>query len=89
MDLDSIVPGAVPSRLDALAQLGMGEPIGRFAVGTAVGAVFTWALRPSTAFYSDGSAKPWSFTAGPGEEGTPLPWWALSVLPGVVFSVFV
>lgn len=88
MDLNKIIPGANPSRLDALAQLGMGTPINRFAVGTAVGAIATWAIRPSSAYYQDGTAKPWSFTAGPGEEGTPLPWWALSVLPGVLFSVF-
>ena len=89
MDVDSIVSNLTSPRLDALANLGMGEPVSRFAVGTAVGALATWAIRPSTSFYSDGTAKPWSFTAGPGEEGTPLPWWALSVLPGVVFSVFV
>jgi hypothetical protein len=88
MELEKIIPGALPSKFDALADLGMGTPINRFAVGTTVGALATWAFRPSAAFYSDGSAKPWSFTAGPGEEGTPLPWWALSTIPGVLFSVF-
>lgn len=89
MDVDTIVGNLTHPKIDALANLGMGEPASRFAVGTAVGALATWAFRPSWAFYSDGSAKPWSFTVGPGEEGTPLPWWAISVIPGVVFSVFV
>lgn len=87
MEIEKLLPRSDPFT-DGLANLGMGEPAARFAVGTAVGALGVWALRPSAAFYSDGSAKPWSFTAGPGEEGVPLPWWGIAVIPGILFSVF-
>lgn len=86
--ISKVFENAGPSRLDALAQLGLGEPISRFAVGSAVGAVVTWAVRPSLAFFPDGSPKPWTFFADPGEESTALPWYALAILPGVLFSVF-
>lgn len=79
---------AGPSRLDALADIGLGEPLTRFAFGSAVGAVVAWAVRPSVSFFPDGSPKPWTFFADPGEESTAMPWYVVSVLPGIFFSVF-
>lgn len=84
--IDKLMPTAPWEQ--GLANLGMGTPGKRFIVGTAIGTALVWAMRPSGAFNSAGEAKPWVLLSDPSEDSTSLPWWALAIAPGVIFSVF-
>lgn len=84
--IDDLMPTAPWE--NSLANLGMGTPTKRFVVGTAIGTALVWALRPGSSFDAAGNPKGWVMTSDPAEDSTSLPWWALAVAPGVIFSAF-
>lgn len=73
---------------ESLSTLGMATPQRRFIVGTALGAIIVWAVRPSVAFNERGEAKDSVFTGDPHGDNTSLPWYALAAIPGVLMAVF-
>lgn len=63
------------------SSLGLESPFVRFLFGTAVGFASQLLLRPSISYHRDGSAKEFL-------TQTYFPWYAVSVLPGLIFSLF-
>lgn len=80
-------PMNAPERFFDSMGLMRGEyaPVGRAVVGGVIGAGIMFAIRPSFAFNSDGSPKPW----GSGSGKTQLPWWILPFGLAVFSGVFV
>jgi len=60
---------------------GTWSPVGRMALGFAIGSGLMWAIRPSCSFGPDGEPLP--------VEETSLPWWALPSVLAVYSGVFV
>lgn len=84
--IDKLMPNAPWEQ--SLAGLGMATPGKRFIVGSAIGTALVWALRPGMAFDASGQPKSWTMISDGSQDSTALPWWALAVAPGVIFSVF-
>ncbi len=86
--LDKISSAGSNSWEQGLANLGMGTPAKRFIVGTAAGAAIIWAVRPPSSFDQNGQAKSWVVISDPSQDSTAIPWWALAMVPGIIFSTF-
>ena len=68
---------------------GGATPMGRVMVFSTAGTAFAYLVRPSMSFNEDGSAKPWIVTDANNPNATLFPYWAYTVLPGLLFGVFV
>ena len=60
--------------------LGLASPFKRFLFGTVAGFAVQLVVRPSISYRKDGSAKALGETL--------LPWYVISVLPGILFALF-
>ena len=88
--LDGILKGIQPHPVEmGLGSLGLGSPGVRFVVGSALGAVLVWAIRPGVSFDAAGQPRQFALFATADEDSTALPWYLLSMLPGVIFAVFI
>lgn len=73
--------------------------IKRGVFGAAVGYVAMQAVRPSFAYYADGTPRPWSISqtaadldadpSADGQHGTALPWWTGPAAGAFVCSVLI
>jgi hypothetical protein len=86
--LQKLTPGVSDKFFGGMAAVGLKTPMTRFIVGSAVGALAVYAIRPATAFNADRTAKKWSLLAHEGEPSTSAPWFVLALIPGVLFSTF-
>lgn len=68
---------------------GAQTPMGRMLVFGGAGTAFAYAVRPSMSFFEDGSPRPWIITDSKNPQATLFPYWAYTVLPALVFGVFV
>lgn len=59
---------------------GLGSPFTRFLFGTALGFAGQLLLKPKLSYHSNGAAKEFL-------SETYTPWYVLSVLPGLIFSL--
>lgn len=59
------------------------SPIGRAAVGAALGSAVIWAVRPSFAFDKSGNPLPW------GKDGTSVPWFTIPAALAIFCGVFI
>lgn len=84
--VENITPHRIPT---GLAALGLGQPGVRFIVGSALGMVLVWAIRPGVSFDEGGQPRQFTLFAAPDEDSTALPWYLLAFLPGIIFSVFI
>lgn len=58
-------------------------PVGRAAVGAAVGSALMWSIRPSFAFDKSGNPIPW------GKDGTSVPWFTIPAAMAIFCGVFI
>lgn len=77
--LDKILSGATA--------VGLGSYYGRFIAFSVLGFAGQLYLKPSIAYTKDGRMKPFSLLSKD-KDGTLLPWWALSILPGIGAALF-
>ena len=78
--LDSIFSGA--------AAIGLGSPYGRFAALSVLGFAGQLYLKPSVAYTKEGRMKPFTLLSK-AQETTYLPWWVLSIIPGLFGALFI
>lgn len=73
--------GFVDLYMNLFSALGLGSSFTRLLFGTAAGFAGQLLLKPSLSYHKDGSAKQFL-------SETYIPWYVLSVIPGVIFSLF-
>ena len=67
---------------------GASTPLGRVAVFGAAGTAVAYFLRPEMSFNPDGSAKPWIILDPNNANATLFPYWAYTLVPAVLFGIF-
>jgi len=74
-----------------LASVGLGHPLTRFAVTTAVVGSSLVMLQPDLMFEGD-APRPWSLVVGDDEslpiQSTPTPWWLVAISAGALSAMF-
>jgi hypothetical protein len=73
---------------DFMVDVGLGTYSGRFIVGSVLGFAAQMLLKPSLSYTKDGKMKPFA-PLSKDKESTYLPWWMLSLLPGVAAVLFI
>jgi hypothetical protein len=82
---------ATASVENALDSLGIGiydPPLRRFGVVASGTALLVWTFKPKALFDEQGKPRPMSLT-GDNLQGTPIPWWTLSLLVGGLSILFI
>ena len=73
---------------NAIAMIpGGSSPIGRSAIGAAIGAALVFGLEPGFMF-KDGKPRPWVITDPKGDDPTAFPWPFGVILPALLLGVF-
>lgn len=74
--------------LSGAAAIGLGTPYGRFAAFSVLGFAGQLYLKPGIAYTKEGRMKPFSLFSSKKEESTLVPWWVLSIVPGLLGALF-
>lgn len=64
-----------------------GSPVGRIALGLAIGTAVAYYFKPGMSFTKDGRARPWIILDSQNPEATIFPYWAYPVVPAVLLGV--
>lgn len=85
---DGVVDAAldkVEGVYDALGLMrGTAAEARRFVFGNIIGAGLVYIIKPTSAFTSDGRARPWALLQPDSPEKTAFPWW----MPGLLLGAF-
>lgn len=75
---------------NTLAAIGLGTISGRFITGAVAGFATQLVLKPSISYTKDGRMRSFALTDknNNNKEATYVPWWMLTLLPGLLLAVF-
>lgn len=73
--------------LSGAAAIGLGTPYGRFAAFSVLGFAGQLYLKPGIAYTKEGRMKPFRLLSKEAES-TLVPWWVLSIVPGLLGALF-
>lgn len=76
---------------DLMVDVGLGSYSGRFIFGSVLGFAAQMLVKPSVSYTKEGRMKPFTLLAGKegAKDSTYLPWWMLSLLPGIAAVLFI
>lgn len=73
-----------------MAKVPLGSsPLGRVVLGSLLGGSVAYAVRPSFAFFPNGTPRPWIVTNRADPDATIFPYWAFVAIPALVLGVFI
>lgn len=75
--------------MSSMSAIGLGTYSGRFIFGSVLGFAAQMALKPSISYTKDGRMKPFIFGAKDKQNATYVPWWMLTLLPGLGAVLFI